>query len=92
MTLRVGINGVGWIGRLVARAVFEEKRSDIEIVAINDPGDYTTTSVQSSKKRKQDADRFFVVKTDAEMEQLGKRRYKYFILLHHTLFFYYFHM
>lgn len=38
MTLRIGINGFGRIGRLVARAVFEQKRDDIEIVAINDPG------------------------------------------------------
>ncbi len=38
MTVRVGINGFGRIGRLVARAVFEQNRDDIEIVAINDPG------------------------------------------------------
>lgn len=38
MTVKVAINGFGRIGRLVARAVFEEKRDDIEIVAINDPG------------------------------------------------------
>ncbi|MFP4098895.1 MAG: type I glyceraldehyde-3-phosphate dehydrogenase [Alphaproteobacteria bacterium] len=37
MTLRVAINGFGRIGRLVARAVFEQKREDIEIVAITDP-------------------------------------------------------
>jgi len=35
MVLKVGINGFGRIGRLVARAV--SKRSDVEIVAINDP-------------------------------------------------------
>jgi len=38
MTLRVGINGFGRIGRLVARAIFEQDRDDIEVVAINDPG------------------------------------------------------
>ena len=38
MTLRIGINGFGRIGRLVARAVLEAGRDDIEIVAINDPG------------------------------------------------------
>ncbi len=38
MTLRIGINGFGRIGRLVARAIFEDKRTDVEIVAINDPG------------------------------------------------------
>ena len=38
MTVKIAINGFGRIGRLVARAVFEQKRDDIEIVAINDPG------------------------------------------------------
>lgn len=38
MTLRVGINGFGRIGRLVARAIIESDRDDIELVAINDPG------------------------------------------------------
>lgn len=35
--IRVGINGFGRIGRLVLRALFENNRGDIEIVAINDP-------------------------------------------------------
>lgn len=38
MTLKIGINGFGRIGRLTARAIFEQNRDDIEIVAINDPG------------------------------------------------------
>lgn len=38
MTLRIGINGFGRIGRLVTRAIFESKRSDIVLAAINDPG------------------------------------------------------
>ncbi len=38
MTVKVAINGFGRIGRLVARAILESKRDDIEIVAINDPG------------------------------------------------------
>ena len=38
MTLRIGINGFGRIGRLTARAIFESGRDDIEVVAINDPG------------------------------------------------------
>ena len=37
MTLKIAINGFGRIGRLVTRAVFEQKRDDIEIVAITDP-------------------------------------------------------
>lgn len=38
MTVRVAINGFGRIGRLVARAIIEHDRDDIELVAINDPG------------------------------------------------------
>ncbi len=38
MTLKIGINGFGRIGRLVARAIIEQKRDDIELVAVNDPG------------------------------------------------------
>jgi glyceraldehyde 3-phosphate dehydrogenase len=36
MTVKVAINGFGRIGRLVARALFESGRTDIELVAIND--------------------------------------------------------
>jgi glyceraldehyde 3-phosphate dehydrogenase len=36
MTVRVAINGFGRIGRNVLRALFEAKRKDIDIVAIND--------------------------------------------------------
>lgn len=38
MTLKVAINGFGRIGRLVARAIYETHRTDIELVAVNDPG------------------------------------------------------
>lgn len=36
MTLKVGINGFGRIGRMVLRALVESKRADIDVVAIND--------------------------------------------------------
>jgi glyceraldehyde 3-phosphate dehydrogenase len=36
MAVKVAINGFGRIGRLVARALYESKRTDIELVAIND--------------------------------------------------------
>jgi glyceraldehyde 3-phosphate dehydrogenase len=36
MTLKVAINGFGRIGRNVLRAMIENKRSDIQVVAIND--------------------------------------------------------
>ncbi len=38
MTVRVGINGFGRIGRLVLRAAMEAKRKDLVFVAINDLG------------------------------------------------------
>ena len=38
MAIRVAINGFGRIGRLVLRAIFESKRRDIQVVAINDLG------------------------------------------------------
>ncbi len=44
MTLRIGINGFGRIGRLVARALVEYNIKDIELVAINSPGDITTSA------------------------------------------------
>lgn len=38
MAIRVALNGFGRIGRMVFRALVESKRSDLEIVAINDLG------------------------------------------------------
>ncbi|MCC5972084.1 MAG: type I glyceraldehyde-3-phosphate dehydrogenase [Pararhodobacter sp.] len=38
MTTRLAINGFGRIGRLILRALAEQDRSDLEIVAINDLG------------------------------------------------------
>lgn len=38
MALRIAINGFGRIGRLVARAIIETNHSDVELVAVNDPG------------------------------------------------------
>jgi glyceraldehyde 3-phosphate dehydrogenase len=38
MTVKVGINGFGRIGRLVLRAIVESGREDVEPVAINDLG------------------------------------------------------
>ena len=35
MTLKIGINGFGRIGRMVLRSIIENKRKDIEVVAIN---------------------------------------------------------
>jgi len=38
MTIKIGINGFGRIGRLVARALVEYDIQDVELVAINSPG------------------------------------------------------
>ncbi|MBS0272444.1 MAG: type I glyceraldehyde-3-phosphate dehydrogenase [Proteobacteria bacterium] len=38
MTYKVAINGFGRIGRLILRAILENRRSDLEVVAINDLG------------------------------------------------------
>ena len=38
MALRVAINGFGRIGRLVLRAIAESKRTDLDVVALNDLG------------------------------------------------------
>ncbi|MCH8845685.1 MAG: type I glyceraldehyde-3-phosphate dehydrogenase [Proteobacteria bacterium] len=45
MTIKVGINGYGRIGRNILRALYESGRSDeIQIVAINDLGDANTNA------------------------------------------------
>jgi glyceraldehyde 3-phosphate dehydrogenase len=45
MTIKVGINGYGRIGRNILRALYEGgKRSEIEIVAVNDLGDTNTNA------------------------------------------------
>jgi glyceraldehyde 3-phosphate dehydrogenase len=38
MAVRVAINGFGRIGRLVLRSILEHKRTDIQVVAVNDLG------------------------------------------------------
>ena len=45
MSIRIGINGYGRIGRNVLRALYEgDFRSQIEIVAVNDLGDANTNA------------------------------------------------
>ena len=44
MSVKIGINGFGRIGRLVARALTEYGISDVEIVAINSPGAAATSA------------------------------------------------
>jgi glyceraldehyde 3-phosphate dehydrogenase len=45
MTIKIGINGYGRIGRNMLRALYEgDKRSEIEILAVNDLGDANTNA------------------------------------------------
>src|SRR3954453_14352732 len=44
MAIRVAINGFGRIGRNILRAIYEAKRNDIEVVAINDLGPVETNA------------------------------------------------
>ena len=45
MAVKVAINGFGRIGRNVLRAIIENGRKDIEVVAINDLGPVETTPI-----------------------------------------------
>ena len=44
VAVRVGINGFGRIGRNILRAIIENKRTDISVVAINDLGPVATNA------------------------------------------------
>jgi len=44
MTLKVGINGFGRIGRMVLRSIIENNRKELEIVAINNRGSNEVSS------------------------------------------------
>src|ERR1700755_554473 len=44
MAIRVAINGFGRIGRNVLRAIYESKRTDVQVVAINDLGPVETNA------------------------------------------------
>ncbi len=42
MTIKIGINGLGRIGRCVLRAIYETGVKDIELIAVNGPADINT--------------------------------------------------
>ena len=44
MTLKVGINGFGRIGRMTLRSIVEQNRKDLEVVAINNRSNAKTSS------------------------------------------------
>ena len=44
MTLKIGINGFGRIGRMALRSIIEQNRKDLEVVAINNKGNAEISS------------------------------------------------
>ena len=44
MTLKVGINGFGRIGRMILRSIIEQNRKDLDVVAINNKSNAETSS------------------------------------------------
>ena len=44
MSVRIGINGFGRIGRNILRAIYESQRTDVKVVAINDLGPIETNA------------------------------------------------
>ena len=48
MTIKVGINGFGRIGRNVLRAILESGRTDIAVIEINDLGPVETCLLYTS--------------------------------------------
>ena len=44
MTIKIGINGMGRIGRMVVRSIFETKNKSLKIVHINNRSNTETTS------------------------------------------------
>ncbi len=44
MTLKVGINGFGRIGRMILRSIIEQNKKDLEVVAINNRSNAETSS------------------------------------------------
>src|SRR5271163_816232 len=71
MAVRLAINGFGRIGRLVLRALHEAKRSDLEVVAINDLGPVKTNA--SLLKRDSVHGAFpFEVKSDESSMTIGR--------------------
>ena len=44
MTLKIGINGFGRIGRMVLRSIIEDNTKELEVVAINNRGNAEVSS------------------------------------------------
>ncbi|MEZ6030451.1 MAG: type I glyceraldehyde-3-phosphate dehydrogenase [Hyphomonadaceae bacterium] len=75
MAVRVAINGFGRIGRLVLRSILEHKRTDIEVVAVNDLGP-VETNVHLLKYDSVHGPLNMDVTVDGDMVAVGNQRFK----------------
>jgi len=75
MAVRVAINGFGRIGRLVLRSILEHKRTDIEVVAVNDLGP-VETNVHLLKYDSVHGPLNMDVTVDGDMASVGNQRFK----------------
>ena len=75
MAVRVAINGFGRIGRLVLRSILEHKRTDIEVVAVNDLGP-VETNVHLLKYDSVHGPLNMDVKVEGDMVSIGNQKFK----------------
>jgi glyceraldehyde 3-phosphate dehydrogenase len=75
MAVRLAINGFGRIGRLVLRALHESKRTDVEVVAINDLGPVKTNATLLKRDSVHGAFPF-EVKSDEDSITIGRNAIK----------------
>ena len=75
MAVRVAINGFGRIGRLVLRSILEHKRTDIEVVAVNDLGP-VETNVYLLKYDSVHGPLNMDVKVEGDMVSVGNQTFK----------------
>ena len=75
MAVRVAINGFGRIGRLVLRSILEHKRTDIEVVAVNDLGP-VETNVHLLKYDSVHGPLNMDVKVEGDMVTVGNQKFK----------------
>jgi len=75
MAVRVAINGFGRIGRLVLRSILEHKRTDIEVVAVNDLGP-VETNVHLLKYDSVHGPLNMDVTVEGDMVSVGNQKFK----------------
>lgn len=75
MAVRVAINGFGRIGRLVLRSILEHKRTDIQVVAVNDLGP-VETNVHLLKYDSVHGPLNMDVKVEGDMVTVGNQTFK----------------